>query len=350
MKKMETNIKTLVAVALFALATTTATARSWRIHNDVTKGADFTSINAAMSSDEVMAGDTLYLDPGSDITGEQTISKRVTVIGTGYITDSPHQRARITGAVKINAANTKLEGCILKSYVYMYASNITIERCSVSGTIYWSSSPAGHYATIRQCWITGDISGHSSSSGSSSSYATIENNIFLYNNSSAPIRTLYSPTIRNNYIRQSSTTSSSSSGFVLSAIQYANITNNIFIQTAQKNKILYNVNYSQINNNLMSCAEGTYIGSPDNVWLDGMAESDIFTLEGIDDQCYRLKDGSPAKGAAQDGGDCGPFGGLYPYVIGGMPYGYPYYTKAAIGGRAKNDKVNVSLQIQLQDE
>lgn len=346
---METNIKTLVAVALFALATTTATARSWRIHNDVTKGADFTSINAAMSSDEVVAGDTLYLDPGSDITGTQTISKRVTVIGTGYRPDSPHQLARITGAVHINAANTKLEGCILKSYVYMNASNITIERCSVSGSIHWPNS--GHYATIRQCYITGSIYGNSSSSGSGASYATIENNIFLFNNVAAPIRTLYSPTIRNNFIRQSSTsTNSKSHSFVLSDIQYANITNNIFIQTALKDRVLYDVIFSQINNNLMSCAEGTYTGSPDNVWLDGMAESDIFTLEGTEDQRYRLKDSSPAKGAAQDGGDCGPFGGLYPYVINGMPYGHPYYTKAAIGGRAKNDKVNVSLQIQLQDE
>jgi hypothetical protein len=137
---------------------------------------------------------------------------------------------------------------------------------------------------------------------------------------------------------------------VLSDIQYANITNNIFIQTAQKNKILYNVKFSQINNNLMSCAEGTYTGSPDNVWLDGMAESDIFTLEGIDDQCYRLKDGSPAKGAAQDGGDCGSFDGLYPYVIGGMPYGHPYYTHISVGAKPVDGKVSVSLNIEMQDE
>jgi hypothetical protein len=338
----------LAAALLLTIGSTTANATSWRIHQNVTKKAHFTSINAAMSSDEVVAGDTLYLDPGSDISGTQTISKRVTVIGTGYRPDSPHQRARITGTVYINAANTKLEGCILKSYVHMNASNITIERCSVSGSIHWPNS--GHYATIRQCCITGSIYGISSSSGSGSSYATIENNIFLCNNNGAPIRDLYSPTIRNNYIRQSSTSTSSSNGFVLSDIQYANITNNIFIQTAQKNKILYNVKFSQINNNLMSCAEGTYTGSPDNVWLDGMAESDIFTLEGIDDQCYRLKDGSPAKGAAQDGGDCGPFGGLYPYVIGGMPYGHPYYTHISVGAKPVDGKVSVSLNIEMQDE
>ena len=76
----------------------------------------------------------------------------------------------------------------------------------------------------------------------------------------------------------------------------------------------------------------------------------VFVLKGTNDQRYQLKADSPAKGAATDGGDCGPFGGLYPYVIGGKPAGYPYYTKAVIGTRAENGKINVSLNIKMQNE
>jgi hypothetical protein len=84
--------------------------------------------------------------------------------------------------------------------------------------------------------------------------------------------------------------------------------------------------------------------------VEGNTEATIFTLQGADDSRYQLKDDSPAKGAAADGGDCGPFGGDYPYVIGGLPIGHPYYTKAVISPRSDNDKVKVSLQIKMQND
>ena len=67
-------------------------------------------------------------------------------------------------------------------------------------------------------------------------------------------------------------------------------------------------------------------------------------------ESYELIEDSPAKGYGTDGKDCGIFGGLYPYVKGGLPQGHPYYTKAVISPRAENDKVNVSLKIKMQDE
>ena len=70
----------------------------------------------------------------------------------------------------------------------------------------------------------------------------------------------------------------------------------------------------------------------------------------MNDQLYQLKEDSPAKGYATDGGDCGPYGGLTPYVPGGLPNGYPYYTKAIIPAKSKNGKVNVSLKIKMQNE
>lgn len=58
MKKIFT---TSVLFAVLAITATTADAKSWRINNDVTQKADFTDLNAAMSSNDVVADDTLYV-------------------------------------------------------------------------------------------------------------------------------------------------------------------------------------------------------------------------------------------------------------------------------------------------
>ena len=73
-------------------------------------------------------------------------------------------------------------------------------------------------------------------------------------------------------------------------------------------------------------------------------------MTGNNDLQYQLCEGSPAKGYATDGGDCGPYGSGNTYVPGGLPYGKPYYTEATIGSVAHDGKVNVTLKISVQDE
>ena len=87
---MKTIINIIIATALLAVATS-ATAKSWRINNNAAAAPDFASINAAMSSADVLAGDTLYLDPGTSLSGDQTVTKTVTIVGPGYFrADTPH--------------------------------------------------------------------------------------------------------------------------------------------------------------------------------------------------------------------------------------------------------------------
>ena len=53
-----------LATTMLVAKASTVHASSWRVNNDATKKAHFVDINAAMASEEVQAGDTLYLDPG----------------------------------------------------------------------------------------------------------------------------------------------------------------------------------------------------------------------------------------------------------------------------------------------
>lgn len=343
--------KFIVAMALTAMMTTTVNARSWRINNDVTKKADFTDLNAAMSSTDVMAGDTLYMDPGCILNSKQTVSKRVTIVGSGYFrNDAPHRLVTISGNLYLTAQYIKVEGIAITGTTYLCSDYITVERCkagNISINENWTTA-AAQFATIRQCYATSVHGGSNLSYPNKTSFATIENCILMSNNGS-PIDGLYSPTIRNCYLKYSGT-STSAVYAPLNGIDNASITNNIILRNSNPSSVLNSVTNSFISNNVMSCAETTYSSIGENRYMESGDESLVFALEGANDERYQLKADSPAKGYATDGGDCGPFGGLYPYVLGGMPKGYPYYTKAVIDARAKDGKVNVSLNIKMQDE
>lgn len=337
---MKTTINIIIATALMAVATS-ATAKSWRINNNAAAAPDFASINAAMSSADVLAGDTLYLDPGTSLSGEQTVSKQVTIVGPGYFrTDTPHAFSYLEGKLVIRANDTKVEGIIMSNNdIVIIANNVTIERCRLK-TVYVSAygSGLGQYATIRQCY--GErIEGYGPTENRSS-YCTIENNILI--SSSNCIYKLYLPKIRRNYIKETA------SSFPFHDLNSATITDNIIINTYETGVRLFSYvsNSVNVSHNVMSGTENA--SYPDNIY--GGTEADIFTLTGMNDQRYQLKDDSPAKGYASDDGDCGPYGGLTPYVAGGLPNGYPYYTKAIIPAKSKDGKVNVSLKIRMQNE
>ena len=114
MKNQESKRKKLYlafALMMTIAMTSTATAKSWRINNNTSLKPHFTDLNAAMSSDEVQDGDTLYLDPGCTLSSTQTVSKAVTVVGTGYFLDAlPYNQASIIGTLTISAEKSKLVG------------------------------------------------------------------------------------------------------------------------------------------------------------------------------------------------------------------------------------------------
>lgn len=326
----------LVAVMVAA----TASARSWRINNDATKMANFTSINAAMSSTDVVAGDTLYLDPGCSITSNQTVSKRVTIIGTGYTgVTLPHRLATISATLYLTAENIKLMSISSSSSVYIRRNNITIERCKFSAINSNSSSYTSQYTTIRNCYV-GTIDGAGTTS-TASAFWTIENNIITSTNTC--IQDLYNATIRNNLILNTST----SSGDVyyyrcLSNLTNCQIVNNIIIKTTGPANALSGVDVTQLNNNVISSNTRPEYNKANVTTTGAVYTGDV--------QSYVLTDDSPAKGYGQDGTDCGIFGGLYPYVKGGLPYGHPYYENFVISSLPVDGKINVSLKIKMQDE
>lgn len=340
---------------LLACTATTVNARSWRINSDATQHADFADLNAAMSSSEVVAGDVLYLDPSCTLTSAQIVTKSVTIVGVGYYRgSSPHPISCINNTLTLRTDGIKLEGVTINSNINIAANNITIERCKISGTINVGSAENGggisaQYAKLRQCFIiNGRIDGRGETSNYSS-FFTMENCIFIRTDNSnvSALENFYIPTIVNNYICLKEGNSAYTH---FKDIRQGTIQNNILIKKNGDVNIFYDVAECIVERNIMSCGSDSYPSYADDNKFGFTAESGIFAMEGTFDQLYQLKSDSPAKGYGKDGIDCGPFGGPNPYVLNGLPAGYPYYTKATVDSRAKDGKVNVSLKIKMQDE
>ena len=341
--------KTIAMAAMFAVVVNLS-AKSWRVNSNTTRGANFANINAAMSSEEVQDGDTLYLDPGCNLTSTQRVTKRVTIIGNGFFHDKqqPYGFATISSNIYLQAAGCKIEGVIMLRACYVAADNVTIERCKINNNDWngiYSNGDNCKYATIRNCYIGAyyaEIAGQGMDN-MNSAYWTIENNIILGYWSSECIRDLYSATIRNNYFYMDHGNS------FFYNLRNCTITDNIIINVNNKNNIIGdNFIDNTFHHNVISSAENsTY---PQNKYLDSNDQAAVFTMTGNNDLQYQLCEGSPAKGYATDGGDCGPYGSGYTYVPGGLPYGKPYYTDATIGSVAHDGKVNVTLKISVQDE
>ena len=352
MKKLFLESMLLAAFGFFATQTISAT--SWRIHHDANKNPHFTDLNAAMSSSDVVDGDTLYLDPGCTLSSNQTVTKQVTIVGCGYFRDgAPHSIATISGKIYLKAANIKMEGVLVTGDTQFQAEHVTLERCKLEYVnLSNSSSIKCHYATIRQCYVRRIICTVGTSNIKNAYDATIENCI-IRNTTGTALSDLSRATIRNNFIYAKGRYNSYDY-FAVTNMSECTITNNIIItsDTGHHNDNFRSMTNCTISHNVLSANAETYPAyATDNYCLGSNDLSLVFAQEGSNDAVYQLTAESPAKGYADDGGDCGAFDGPYPYVLSGMPYGYPYYTgNINVSSTVRNGKVNVSLQIQVQDE
>ena len=333
MRKNKTLSAALAALMLVCLGNEMQ-ARSWRINSDATKKPHFTDINAAMSSSDVVDGDTLYLDPGCLITAAQNVTKRVTIIGCGYFSNGAAVKPAVLKCyVYLKAEGCKMESCELDNgIIYFRAGHCTVERTKVA-EIRWEST--GQYCTVRQCYITHNIVGYGTTD-TRSAYFTLENSIITQTTSDCTVQDLYMPTIRNNYLR--------CNNHPVYRITQGVVENNIVMNPSN----IENVGTSRVQCTLRNNIESK-TGEADSQ-LGSADESQVFALEGTNDQRYRLKEDSPARGAAFDGGDCGPFGGMYPYVCSGYPLGMPCFESSTVPTRPQDGQLRVTQKVVLQSE
>ena len=332
-------------------------AKTWRINNDPAAKADFLSINDAMGSAEVLDGDMLYLDPGCRLPS-QSISKSVTIIGTGY--NLTEAEEAMVADIYIQASDIILTGINASGSIRWSSSynNIAIERCKAQKIDINYESCSG--VKIIGCYIVGDI--HGGGSGvNSGSKTIIRNSIVL-----GRIKNINGGIITNNVIIHDSMNESAVvNHHPLLYIKNSTITNNIIINTSTysvavnnvitkcKNFTIYNTavtDYNTICNNVLSTdADHAWADFPTNKFIGAKVE-DIFVNEGNQEEKYQLKEGSAAIGYGSNKVDCGAFDGMYPYVLCGRPQFVPYIYDAQIPTTTEDGKLNITLKIKTQNE
>lgn len=344
------NIAQRIMIAVVAVAATqVAMAHSWRINNDASKGAHFASINEAMDTIAVADGDTLYLDPGCVLSDAQTITKAVTVIGTGWdFSDKPYVPARIANYLYINNA-AKVMSVQIDKQVYPNHDNIVLERCRITGNIKKQETKySDSNLQIIGCYVNGFVGGLNSNN-----YAVgwkIYNTYISYwEYYSRSIEYLTGAVIENCFLRRGGRYDAYN---VIYNVNNSVVRNNIMISDGEdryKNNIISGSNNVFYNNCLS--ADETFSLAENNVCANSIAFATFVCNTGTGGALMQLCEGSPAKGAGEGGIDCGPYaeGSLYPFVTYGLPEHIPYFTEADIPTQPTDGKVKVTLKIENQN-
>jgi hypothetical protein len=315
------NLIIIVMLTSFCLQVSTTYAKIWRVNNRSNIPADFTTAQAA--HDGATAGDTIFLEPSPYTYGNIILTKKLIMIGTGYFLDqNPETQWYQTWPVKIGTvlfSNTpsstceysQLMGVTCTGSLTVNVSNITIRRNYLTGITYLTEATdaiSNIYFNENFCtqsfYMTGQV--HD---------VAIQNNIFNYTAS----QTFF-------YI---SGTSANNGLFINNIIlglpdlylwdgsyfyDYLSI-DNFIIQNNILSAGIFVINNNTYSYNLANnTAFGDQNGNQQNVDM-----STVFLYTGSSDGQFQLKEGSPAIGAGAGGTDCGVFGGLYPYVLSGLP-------------------------------
>lgn len=361
-------MKKIILSALVLLVAAVGTqAKSWKIGPNSVNGMDFASINAAVASEQVAAGDTLYLDQYYNENVDQTVTKKLVIIGTGYDTSFTDEKvvARLTKSLSLKANNVEVKSVRLECSVNLYATDCIIDRCYVSGLIKHQSTTAG-MNHIYSCYIYGGrIEGYNSTSPS---MQDIQNCVIIDNSTTNPashnIAFLTSSIINNNVI--SKIYSSGSTGhyvcYCLSNITNSQITNNMVYGYNSSSSNYYNRDFTDgvvasgsgntIEHNVFSgTASLTYY--PTNKTGQRSNWNSFFVCQGNYSDYYRLATESgdnTCLNYATDGGEVGCHGGMFGCPSGGRPQYIPYFSKVTVGSRSENGKLPVSVTVKIQDE
>jgi len=103
-----------LSLSLSVLLILTASASKWRVNNSGIQ-AGFNSVQQAVSSSQVLPGDTLYVEGSPFSYGNVDLTKRLVIIGPGYfLGQNPETQACLSTAIFENIAfNAESDGSFM---------------------------------------------------------------------------------------------------------------------------------------------------------------------------------------------------------------------------------------------
>lgn len=309
---------TLLVISIFL--SQSSFAAKWRVNNNPTIDADFTSVSDA--HDTVSANDTLYIEGSATTYSGITFTKPLVIIGTGYFL------AQNTETQAINTSSW-----IGTSYFEEGAEGTIFQGMSVSGSLYLSCSDL----IIRRNYISSRIYYYTPD-------APIANVLVIQNYISDIIaQTSFSYNVTNTLIRNNRMNRCEfPSGGITGDLDFNVIDN------AGQATITYGMN---VRSNIIPNATGYFGGSSNNFEnnITGYTYTEVCLATGSSDNRYFPNATSPALGAAHDGSDCGLGGGPDPYTLSGMPNVPHIYFLSAPSSGSNESGLPVVISAKTQN-
>jgi hypothetical protein len=329
-------------IILLSLCWLSLNATSWRVNNNPSIDADYSTFEAAVAG--ASAGDTLYIE-GSNLTyGDGILIKELVLIGPGYFltendsTQVSNLEANFTSfTIDSTASGSHVYGCEFYDNVEINGSNVVFARNFVYGnSIHGTGIKLAVENDIINCTIIQNFI--NKISDSYNSYNPTSYNTLIANNIIGGLITLKhaaTSIIINNVIRTGT------------EVYNSIIKNNIHYYTGHGFYInegnIFEYNLSAMDTEI----PGT--GNQHNVDMNLVFVDFDGTLGYSSDGKWQLKEGSPAIGAGENGIDCGAFGGPSPYILSGLPpVPHIYEAIVPVSGSAASG-LTVTIKVKSQN-
>lgn len=294
------------------------------LHVGVGPAYEYNSFGAAYTT--ANDGDTIKVNSGN--WGNYGIYKPVTIIGTGYQLEensvSDANEAVFDYLIFYDGSQgSRVIGCYLTDYISTsVTSNININRVS---------APEFRISNSDNIII------QNSYFPSYYSYVSTSSNILIKNNfiDNLEVSSNSFAVVKNNTIRNLDAHNSN----ILNNIIYGNP----YIFGAGRNN-------TTSHNIVIGGIPDPNPDSNNNYYIDWTTAEDLFIgypEQGSysNDERWQLSPGSPAIGAADDGGDCGMYGGDNPYTLSGIP---PIPTVYELNVPLESNGTNLPLEVKAR--
>jgi len=333
MKKLSSVIALGTALLAFGLP---AQAKIWRLNNSngntITPNinASFpvsTTLQQAHDNSSVADGDTIHVEQSNTSYGNLTMTKRLTIIGSGYfLAMNPKTQVNTSfsstvGSITMNNSNcagSTITGLTISGYVYAGTNRLLISRNYIDGSVYVGGmgTTAVDSIIVTQNFINIPYYGYGigEQSGTGNLTNLIVSNNYIGGNP--------------NYSYYPFTVSGRASGIcknnVIGNSAYGMSLNNMYVVNNIHTKAVANFFYSCLIEYNIGVGNSSFVapGGTGNTFTSGtnLTNSTLnFVSSSSTDSSYMLQNSSPAKGTGKSGDDMGMFGGSMPYVLSGIP-------------------------------
>ena len=324
---------TTIALILFQFAVAQTV---YTVDNRPESGAQYTSVQDAI--DAASAGDIIYIHPSPTGYGSIDVTKTLKLVGPGHNPEnSDGLTANLTSIdLYADSADTVITGLVINNIsAYSFGSNthnVHIINNKISSSIrgYYTSGHSDNWI-VEGNYFTTSYSGNSIDADELNNLQ-VRNNIIkgeiAYSN--------HTNVFTNNLFLQEDPSGDAQVFVGSNGITSPIVANNMFVFTDADITELTSTGTPITYTNCLTwkAAGGTALpalpgsGNLDNT--DPLFANIPTSLLDFYNNDYSLSGGSPAIGAATDGGDLGVFGRSFPYDTNGRPHSMPYPEEMTI--------------------